>query len=326
MTENPPDDSAVPVHIQKLLSDQQEANQKLVLAMLHAQALRDEAESAIHVAQEAGRKAESAEKVAQALAEDFHKRELNLLEAAEFREQLLAIVGHDLRNPLQAIAGSAHLLTAHGALSKADAQLVERVRNSAQRMARLISQLLDLTRARLGGGIALDLQPTDLREVGRQVIDELEVGSGAKVHLDLQGELTGTWDADRLAQVLSNIVGNAIDHAAPGTCVLLTATESASDVFIAITNQGKPIPPAVLPVLFQPFRSGRSLGYSKVGHLGLGLYISYQVVLAHGGALTGQSADGTTTFSIRLPRFPDAAQGGANLNLCPSQVTVPGRR
>ena len=305
MTTERRDPGGVPSHIRKLLRDQQAANEKLILVTIHAHELKDEADRVAHLAQEASKKAEVAKEIAQALAENLEKRARELVATAEFREQLLAIVGHDLRNPLQAISMSAYLLAEHGALNEMDAKLVARIRNSAQRMGRMIAQLVEFTRARLGGGLALDLKPTDFREVCRQVIEELEVGSRAQVHSDVRGELLGTWDADRLAQVLSNIVGNAIDHAAPGTTVLITASEDDTDIFVAITNQGAPIPTEVLPIIFQPFRGGRHGEPSKGGHLGLGLFIAHQVILAHGGEITVRSADGATTFSIRLPRHAE---------------------
>ena len=305
MTTERRDPGGVPAHIRKLLRDQQAANEKLILVTIHAHELKDEAERAAHLAQEASKKAEVAKEIAQALAENLEKRARELVATAEFREQLLAIVGHDLRNPLQAISMSAYLLAEHGSLNELDAKLVARIRNSAQRMGRMIAQLVEFTRARLGGGLALDLKPTDFREVCRQVIEELEVGSRAQVHSDARGELLGTWDADRLAQVLSNIVGNAVDHAAPGTTVLITASEDDTDIFVEITNQGAPIPTEVLPIIFQPFRGGRHGEHAKVGHLGLGLFIAHQVILAHGGEIAARSADGATTFSIRLPRHAE---------------------
>lgn len=304
MTMEKHDDSGVPAHIRQLLRDQQEANENLVLAMIHAQELRDQAESATLLAKEALKSAEVAQKIAQAIAEDFAKRELDLHAAAELREQLLAIVGHDLRNPLNAIGVAAQILEKHVATSAVDIKLVEGIRHSAHRMGRMIEQLLEFARTRLGSGLELDLKPTNFTEVCRYVIEELEVGGRAQVHSDFRGELTGRWDADRLGQVLSNIIGNAIDHAAPGTPVLVTASESGSEIFVEITNQGAPIPIDILPIIFQPFRQGRSSEQSRTGHLGLGLYIAYQIVSAHGGTLAARSAEGATTFSIRLPRFP----------------------
>lgn len=301
----------MPAYIQQLLRDQQEANEKLVLTTIHALELKDKAERAAYIAEETARIAEVAKKIAQAIAEDFAKRELELRATADFREQLLAIIGHDLRNPLQSISMAAQLLEAKGALSVTDAKLVGRVRNSAQRMSRMIAQLLEFTRTRLSGGRALDLKPTNFQELCSQVVEELEIGVHAQVRTAVEGDLTGTWDVDQLAQVLSNILGNAVDHSTPGTDVLLTAAENGGDIFVEITNQGDPIPPDVLPVIFHAFRRGQHPEHAKAGHLGLGLYIAYQAIAAHGGTLTARSAEGTTTFSIRLPRFPKTPTCGS---------------
>ena len=114
--------------------------------------------------------------------------------------------------------------------------------------------------------------------------------------------MTGSWDSDRLAEVLSNLVGNAVDYHAAETPVLLNAHAEGADVVVEVTNQGNPIPADVLPFIFEPFRRAKHEEKSKTGNLGLGLYIAQQIVLAHGGTLDVRSADYTTTFTMRLPR------------------------
>ena len=113
--------------------------------------------------------------------------------------------------------------------------------------------------------------------------------------------MTGTWDPDRLAEALSNIAGNAVEHAAPGTPVVVRAHPEGDEVVVEIINQGDPIPADVLPFIFEPFRRGKR-ERSATGNLGLGLYIAKQIVLASGGTLDARSAGGTTTFVMRLPR------------------------
>jgi len=176
MTMEKHDDSGVPAHIRQLLRDQQEANENLVLAMIHAQELRDQAESATHLAQEALKSAEVAQKIAQAIAEDFAKRELELHAAAALREQLLAIVGHDLRNPLNAIGVAAQILEKHVATSTVDVKLVEGIRHSAHRMGRMIEQLLEFARTRLGSGLELDLKSTNFGSTA-DLVGSSETGS-----------------------------------------------------------------------------------------------------------------------------------------------------
>ena len=109
-------------------------------------------------------------------------------------------------------------------------------------------------------------------------------------------------DPDRLAEALSNIAGNAIEHAAPGTPVVVKARAEGPEIVVEITNQGKPIPEDVLPFIFEPFRQAKQLGRSATGNLGLGLYIAKQIVSSGSGTLVAYSTDGTTTFSMRLPR------------------------
>jgi len=116
------------------------------------------------------------------------------------------------------------------------------------------------------------------------------------------GDLTGIWDADRLAEVISNIAGNAVDHAAPGTPVLIHCSTRGDVVRAEITNRGVCISPEVLPLIFNAFRRGQVSEKANSGHLGLGLYIASQIAHSHGGTLMARSSDGSTTFTLSLPR------------------------
>jgi PAS domain S-box-containing protein len=241
------------------------------------------------------RKAAEEEKIELAKSQE---RESDLREVAEFREMFIGILGHDLRNPLGSIVMGAGLLLQRGHLDEQDARIVARIVNGSQRMTRMIAQLLDLTRARLGGGLPIQREPTDLRDVCRNVVDEFE----ATIDLEVLGDVTGTWDPDRLAEVLSNLAGNAVEHAAPGTAVVVKAQADGAEVVVEIRNQGPPVPADLLPFIFDPFRRAQQGETSKAGNLGLGLYIARQIVLSHGGTLDAHSLDGTTTFVMRLPR------------------------
>lgn len=241
------------------------------------------------------RKAAEEEKIELAKSQE---RESDLREVAEFREMFIGILGHDLRNPLGSIVMGAGLLLQRGHLDEHDARIVARIVNGSQRMTRMIAQLLDLTRARLGGGLPIQPEPTDLRDVCRNVVDEFET----TIDLEVLGDVTGTWDPDRLAEVLSNLAGNAVDYATPGTAVVVKAQADGAEVVVEIRNQGRPIPADVLPFIFDPFRRAQQGEKSKAGNLGLGLYIARQIVLSHGGTLDAHSVDGTTTFVMRLPR------------------------
>ena len=277
-----------------LFADQQrEANEQLLLAGLRAREATDEAL--------AGR----------TRAEDLNRgltaSERELRGTVEFREQLLGIVGHDLRNPLGAITMAAGMLLRNNNLGEADARLVARIINSSQRMTKMIADMLDFTRARLGGGLPVSFIRADLGEICRHVVAEMELSSAVPVSFESEGDLLGTWDGDRLYQVVSNLAGNAIDYATPGTAVVVKAVVDGAEVVVEVSNQGEPIPPDVLPIIFQPFRRATRQEKSGGRHLGLGLYIANQIVLEHAGTLGARSAAGTTTFWMRLPRISPAA-------------------
>ncbi len=267
----------------RLTNDLREANQHLVRATIQAQELTEKVEAALARSEESERQ---------------------LRATAEFREMFIGVLGHDLRNPLGTIAMLAEVVR-HCRVDDEARRCISRIVASTQRMSRMIHQLLDFTRARLGGGFPLEPKPTSLRDVCQSVVEEF----GASMHLDLEGDLTGTWDPDRLAEALSNIAGNAVEHARPGTEVVVRAHPQGTDVVVEISNRGDPIPPDLLPFIFEPFRRGQHES-STTGNLGLGLYIANQIVLTSGGTLDARSADGTTTFTMRLPRSRDAGSGG----------------
>jgi sigma-B regulation protein RsbU (phosphoserine phosphatase) len=226
-------------------------------------------------------------------------------EAGAFRERLLAIVGHDLRNPLHAVTMASALLIRSDDLKERDAKLARRIANSAQRMSEIIEQLLDLTRGRLGGGIPISREQTDLGHIVEQVIGELDIANpGVDLRLVTRGILTGRWDRARLGQLVSNLVGNAIQHGGGGEPITVTTEDAGDDVVLQVHNGGAPIPEQLLPHLFDPFRRGAEQGRSPRGlGLGLGLYIAQQIALAHGGEITVRSsAAAGTTFTVRLPR------------------------
>jgi len=266
-------------HADALIVDQREANERMISATIRAHDLAVEAEAA---------------------KERAEKSERELRTVAEFREMFIGMLGHDLRNPLGSIVMAAALLLRRGLVDEQDAETAARIIRSSQRINRMITQLLDLTRARLGGGLPIEPKPTDLREICRNVVEEFE----ANIQLEVEGDVTGTWDQDRLAQALSNIAGNAIEYATPGTAVIVKVHAAGAEVVVEISNQGDPIAADVLPFIFEPFRRTEQRQKSATGNLGLGLYIAHQIVLSHGGTLDAHSADGTTTFVMHLPRPP----------------------
>jgi PAS domain S-box-containing protein len=265
----------------RVSNDLGEANEQMISATIRAQEL-------VNVAEAARARAEESER--------------ELREVADFREIFIGIVSHDLRNPIGAINLSADSLVRLGDLSERQKKAVGRIISSSARMNRMIHDLLDLTRARLGGGFPLEPRPVDLREVCSHLVEEFE----APIRLELEGDVAGNWDPDRLTEALSNIARNAVEHAAPGTAVVVKAHGEGPDVLVEVVNQGDPIPEDVLPFIFEPFRQARR-ERSATGNLGLGLYIANQIVRSGHGTLVAYSVDGTTTFLMRLPRHPPMA-------------------
>lgn len=248
-------------------------------------------------------------------AEESQRREAAAAQTAQLREQFVAVLGHDLRNPLSSIAISAGLLMKNTDMTERQLKAVARIARSADRMNRMIRDLLDFTRARLGGGYTLSLSPVSLRDIWRQVVEELEtVHQDRSLIFSADSTCMGNWDADRMSQLASNLISNGLQYSPPESPVRITLREEASDVLIEVNNHGAPIPQNMIPVLFEPFYRVQAdpSGGSSQG-LGLGLYIAHQIVLAHRGRIDVQSSevDGTT-FSVRLPRVASrAAQDGS---------------
>ena len=213
-------------------------------------------------------------------------------------EMFTGALAHDLRCPLTAISVSAELLQ-EGLAVEQSRQVGGRISTSAGRMARMIEQLLDFTRIRAGGGMPIRRTPMELAAVCEQVIREVEVAQRrCPIELTVLGDTRGCWDPDRLAQVASNLVGNAARHGEAGFIETTVDGREQGEVVLAVHNRGA-IPPELMPHLFDPFRQGKG----KRNGLGLGLFITKQIVDAHGGCLSVWSSlyDGTS-FHVRLPR------------------------
>lgn len=223
---------------------------------------------------------------------------------ARFQEQFMAILGHDLRNPLNAITASAEVLFRRGGLSEAQIKAINRISNTARRMGRMINDLLDLTRSRLGGGIPIAARRANLHDVAHYTVEELEVANPHRqIILNTRGEGWGEFDPDRMSQVLSNLVGNALEHGREGTPVKVSVSGSVDELSIDVTNEGASIPADVLPLLFDPYhRAAKEEATSRGQGLGLGLFIASEVVEAHQGKVSATSDEKLTTFSVRIPR------------------------
>jgi PAS domain S-box-containing protein len=221
---------------------------------------------------------------------------------AQFRERFIGMLGHDLRNPLNAILLSAQTLAQGDALPAPLRKTTARIDASARRMQRMISDLLDLTRARLAGGIPLELSTTRMPAVCRQVVEELSVAHPGRILLEVEGACEGVWDAERLAQVLSNLVANALEHGAAGSPVRVRCHAPGDRQVLEVSNPGPPIPPDKLETLFDPFRQAGPDTRKRSG-LGLGLFIVREIIQAHGGTVAVRSTqEEGTTFTVTLPR------------------------
>lgn len=223
---------------------------------------------------------------------------------AAFQEQTLAIVGHDLRNPLGALTAGVAVLEALGEGGPQLPGITARLGRSTKRMTKIVDQLLDATRARLGGGIQLQRRPTELVALVRHVLDELVLATPtARFELVAPvDEVRGTWDADRLGQVVSNLAGNAIAYGAPNAQIDVSVRPLSGGAELVIHNQvrDQPIAPDRLATLFDPYRRGGDPG-RNTGGLGLGLYIVHEIVRAHGGTIAATSDATGTTFHLWLP-------------------------
>jgi PAS domain S-box-containing protein len=236
---------------------------------------------------------------AQDAEQERSQRELAL--AHDFEKWILAIVSHDIRDPLGTILFAARRLqdvADAGSPAKKHAQMVER---GVHRIQHIVADLLDLAREREGEGIPIEPRPADLRSLCRQIVDELEAkAQDRQITFECDVDGAGEWDEHRILQALSNLASNAAQHGTPGSPIRIRLTGNAEQVVVHVHNRGA-IAKEVLPRMFEPFRSGRSYA-SRGGGLGLGLFIAKAIARAHGGTLEVDSTDDATTFQLVLPR------------------------
>lgn len=252
----------------------------------------------------------------QLLAAQLREREelaRQLRETLHLNEMFVAAMGHDMRNPLAAIVASAENLQSFS-VDEEQKEIADRIHSSGLRMSRLLDDLYDLARARLSGGIPVEPQEVDLSETARAMIDEFRCNTrGKRVELTDQGAMTGTWDGDRLSQLLANLLSNAVRHGADDGAVSVDLDgRNEAEVVLSVHNEGT-IPPEIRPHLFDPFRKTPSRRRDTQG-LGLGLYIVQQIASAHGGTVDVESEEATgTTFRVHLPRggVPAPASAGS---------------
>ena len=232
--------------------------------------------------------------------EQQHNQE-QLALARDFERWILAIVSHDLRDPLGTILFAARRLQDSAGPNTPEKKHAEIVERGVHRIQHIVGDLLDLAREREGSGIPIERKPTDLRAVCRQIIDDLEaIARDRQITFDCDIDGSGAWDEHRILQAISNLTSNAVRHGTPGSPVRVRLTGDAERVAVEVRNRGT-IPSELLPRIFEPFRSGRH--YSSRGDgLGLGLFIAKAIARAHGGGVEVKSADDETMFRLFLPR------------------------
>jgi sigma-B regulation protein RsbU (phosphoserine phosphatase) len=177
---------------------------------------------------------------------------------------------------------------------------------SSKHMAHMVERLLEFTEARFGSGLPVERAPTDLADVARTVVTETQLAyPDSALHFEVEGNTCGSWDAIRLGEVTSNLIGNAIKHGTCGETIDVAVVGNGSDVQLRVHNAGPPIPEETLPLIYEPFvGAGKTTGKRGLeSSLGLGLYITRELVHAHGGSIeVSSSPDAGTTFTVHLPR------------------------
>jgi len=250
------------------------------------------------------------EAIDQALAESVTRYTQDLDHS---KEMFLAILGHDLRTPLGAVVTSAKFMLETGELKEPHLTLTSRIAKSSTRMNHLVGDLLDFTRSRLGNGIPIVRAPLKMERVAGDVVDEISAAyPNRTIHLQVSSPQQGEWDCARISQVLTNLIGNALEHGFDGAVIDVTVGGENGETTVAVHNLGAPIPARLLREIFHPMKrnatTGRAVVTGPSGNLGLGLYIADRIVNAHKGRIEVESSEAAgTTFTVHLPKHAKAA-------------------
>ena len=219
-------------------------------------------------------------------------------EMARIQDEFVAVLGHDLRNPVAALHSGLRLMSKQS-LPEGAQRLVPPMLASLHRMGDLIDNIMMHAKARLGGGIRIEAVPdAPLARSLSQVVEEVRAASAAEILLDLSFNQPVHCDAPRVSQAVANLLSNAVRHSTPGVPVRLNGKVTAEEIEISVANQGEEVPEDMLQDLFHPFRRGT---HARGEGLGLGLYIADSIAKAHGGQIDVACANGTTTFTFRMP-------------------------
>jgi signal transduction histidine kinase len=218
----------------------------------------------------------------------------------EVRERFVAMLGHDLRDPLAVVQMSAAVLAVRP-LPEPDLAVVRQIKTASDRMERMITDVLDFARGRLSGGIPVKPELADMAEICRLAVEEANATGKLPIAIDTSGDLSGAFDRDRIRQALSNLLRNAQSYGGGQIEVRAWESDDRKKIFTTVTNHGPMIPPEQLVTLFDPFKRATD---AHGGGLGLGLYIVSEIARAHGAVCSAQSSAEATVFSIEWPRIP----------------------
>jgi PAS domain S-box-containing protein len=233
---------------------------------------------------------------------DLKETEEQLARELAFRERMIGVLGHDLRNPVSAVLGFTRLIANEQLSDKASKQLGH-IEQAALRMNEMIGTLLDFTRLRFHGSLPIALDNIDFAELARNIVTELQAAHrDREIALSINGSLRGRWDPGRMSQLFTNLVVNALTHGTRGSPVSISVVGESQEVVVGVSNRGPTIKPEIAERIFEPFKQGDDReGRARLG-LGLGLFIVREIARAHGGTVCVHSDDGLVTFTAKLPR------------------------
>lgn len=250
------------------------------------------------------------EAIDQALAESVGRYSDDV---SKSRDTFIAILGHDLRSPLQAVSASAALLSDEGSSEAARREAVARINTSTLSMSQMIRDLLEYTRTQLGRAIPIKPARANLETILRGSLDEVQAGyPQSSFRFESGGDLSAEVDAPRLQQAVTNLLSNAIRHGRNGTAVRIVARPEGASLAIEVSNEGPMIAESALQVIFDPLvRRERAPGKPGAASVGLGLFIAREIATGHGGTIEAASTERATSFTIRIPRTAGLVRAGA---------------
>ncbi|MDV6332956.1 HAMP domain-containing sensor histidine kinase [Asticcacaulis sp. 201] len=223
------------------------------------------------------------------------------------RNLFLGILGHDIRNPLGAISMSAQVMLRLGPSGEREKMMLNQIRDSTERANEIVTNLLDLMRSRLGTGLPISRTSIDVGSMGKKIVDEMRsMHPHRQFDIKLQGDLAGDWDQPRLEQVLSNLLSNAVQYGFTGTPITVGIAGLSDRIEMSVHNSGAPIPKEAASRIFDALtrvQVGETGEHNAdTQNLGLGLYITKQIIVAHGGTISVTSDETGTVFTTILPR------------------------